>query len=519
MHFNMTDILKRILEGLGNTPNKKENIIRNSCIVASQITKKPAKTANNEAVFYGKNSQLIVENHTIKDAFMYFNEYNNPHNNLNIAINTKPANSESFYYYDSISRTFNDFNKIEKEAFLEWLEFHKYNNNEITPHLFLCLYFRNLQHRAIVDGKDLNDILFESIKFLNFYAKNSYYYFKDNMLDLITYLIFKIENFTEEERTNLLDFIENYRTEYKQIDNLYDSFVIKIKSLKPDEYLKEKYKNFNDKNVLIKAIYDYIKNVDFYKSKSKFYNFRPIFFNKTFKKQPLMLIAFKILLISNKIDLEKDFRISYTKTTSRYSNYYLDYEYEKNFDYYAIEYEVALPIKKALYKAYEMIDNYEEDKKKFLKNKASSSLTDKEKFTLLPEIIQKYLNKSNEKKTKNNETKIDFNIDFTKLNSIQNDTFAIHNTLTDIFKEENEVIEPQQQNVVNNNEKLDKKYVDFINFLKQKNVWEEDELKNYCRQNKLMLNNAISIINDYYDDNYDNYLIEEDNNLFYIHNF
>ena len=68
-------------------------------------------------------------------------------------------------------------------------------------------------------------------------------------------------------------------------------------------------------------------------------------------------------------------------------------------------------------------------------------------------------------------------------------------------------------------EELDKKYVDFINFLKQKDVWEEDELKNYCRQNKLMLNNAISIINDYYDDNYDNYLIEEDNNLFYVHNF
>ena len=61
---------------------------------------------------------------------MYFNKYNNPHNNLNIAINTTPTNSETFYYYDSISRTFNDFNNIEKEVFLEWLDNH--DDSDIT---------------------------------------------------------------------------------------------------------------------------------------------------------------------------------------------------------------------------------------------------------------------------------------------------------------------------------------------------------------------------------------------------
>lgn len=512
----MNDVLEKILKGLNGLPSKKEDMIKNLCKTASQINKKTEEIAEKKAIFYGKNSQLVVENHIIKDAFMYYDESNC----LNIAINPKTTDSRQFYYYDSISKSFNDFTDVEKKAFLEWLEFFKYNeDNRTTPQLFLCIYFRNLQQRALVDEKNLNEILFESIKFLNFYATNSYYYFKDNMVDLIIYLIFKIENFTQEEINILLDFIDNYRDKYKKIDCLSDSLIIKIKNINPSEYLEKKFENLNDKNTFIETIYNYIKNTDFYKSKSKFYNFRPIFFNKTFQKRQLMLTAFKILMINNKIDLKKDFRISYSKITSRYSNYYLNYEYEKNFSYYLIEYEVALSIKKILYKSYEIINKYEENKKEFLKNKKSNSLTDKEKLELLPEAIKNYINKYSTKKTKTNNENIELNINFTKLNLIQNDTIDIHNTLTNIFFEEDEEIKIKTQNAIDENyETLNKKYIDFIEFLKQKNVWKEDELKNYCKNNKLMLNDAISTINDYYDNNYSDYLIEEENNLFYINN-
>jgi hypothetical protein len=122
------------------------------------------------------------------------------------------------------------------------------------------------------------------------------------------------------------------------------------------------------------------------------------------------------------------------------------------------------------------------------------------------------------KKNKNtvsalDDIRIEFSIDKEKLSRIKEDTIGIKNVLTEIFidEEEGEKVATKE-----NSEDLDKKYVDFIEFVKEKKIWTKKELSDYCKNNKLMLNSAISTINEYWDEKYGEYLLEEEEGGFVV---
>jgi hypothetical protein len=70
--------------------------------------------------------------------------------------------------------------------------------------------------------------------------------------------------------------------------------------------------------------------------------------------------------------------------------------------------------------------------------------------------------------------------------------------------------------VEENSDDLDKKYLDFIEFVRKKEIWSKKELTDYCKSNKLMLNSVISTVNDYWDEKYGEYLVEEEGGGFVV---
>ncbi|MDR1498771.1 MAG: TerB N-terminal domain-containing protein [Rickettsiales bacterium] len=107
---------------------------------------------------------------------------------------------------------------------------------------------------------------------------------------------------------------------------------------------------------------------------------------------------------------------------------------------------------------------------------------------------------------------IEFSINKEKLFRIREDTIEVQNVLMEIFVEgeENEIV------VVGNGEDLDRKYLDFIDFIRTKKSWAKKELNNYCKNNKLLLNDVISTVNGYYDEKYGEYLIGEEEGGFTV---
>ncbi|MDR2760253.1 MAG: TerB N-terminal domain-containing protein [Rickettsiales bacterium] len=122
--------------------------------------------------------------------------------------------------------------------------------------------------------------------------------------------------------------------------------------------------------------------------------------------------------------------------------------------------------------------------------------------------------KEKAKKLAPSDIKIEFLIDREKLSQIREDTIGVKNVLTEIFieddGEEKKIAEKE------NPGHLDKKYVDFIDFVRKKEVWNRKELVDYCKNNKLMLNDAVSVANEYWDEKYGEYLMEEEGGGFVV---
>jgi hypothetical protein len=109
--------------------------------------------------------------------------------------------------------------------------------------------------------------------------------------------------------------------------------------------------------------------------------------------------------------------------------------------------------------------------------------------------------------------KIEFSISREKLSRIREDTIGVKSVLTEIFIGE----EGEKEVVVEENPgDLDKKYLDFTEFVRKKEIWNKRELANYCKSNKLMLNSVVSVVNDYWDEKYGEHLIEEDKEGFVV---
>jgi len=117
-----------------------------------------------------------------------------------------------------------------------------------------------------------------------------------------------------------------------------------------------------------------------------------------------------------------------------------------------------------------------------------------------------------------NKEHIEFILDKEKLLNIMIDTSHVKKTLQDIFADENaDNIEPQA-----NEDKIDvavnlpKVYLDIIDVLITNAEWSSAEMMNMVQNKGLMLNSVIDKINEWSDEEFGDFLIEEDENLYLI---
>jgi hypothetical protein len=497
------------------------------------------KLRENRVKFYGIGSKIIIEGFEIEDPLLYIGDGKS----LDFAIDkTDIVEFSNNFVSDNsnnmkIDINYGDLENNYRYLFLKWLAEGKENKN--IPSIFLILYFRNLQHRAVAEEKDQKVILFELLNIYKKYKNIFYNHFEKDILNLIKFLIFKInsEEFTENDEEQLLNFIESVSIESEDINYYYNSLFIKIKNIDPSDYIKQKY-NPDNFDTCVKNIFDFIKNKDYTQSSSKFYSFNRNLFNKKYKGNFILLLAFKAKIYDNNINLsnpEDTIIVDINNNEEYYNNYYLPTKYKSCYSYYSLEENVGLKTKKAIYEAAKSIEEYENIKKTIKKDK-NKKLSRQEKFDILPEKFRIYLKEDTkeeikeEKKIKKRinyrispklklETinkkdvniKNDFNIDSDKLLNIRNETKQVKEILTKIFIDERTNKNQLFQKTYNiKEEKLDEKIEEFVKFLLTKKNWQKKELMEYCKEKRLMLYDAISIINDYYDEKFGEYLIEED---------
>jgi tellurite resistance protein len=118
-------------------------------------------------------------------------------------------------------------------------------------------------------------------------------------------------------------------------------------------------------------------------------------------------------------------------------------------------------------------------------------------------------------------TTLMLNVD--KLNAIKINTSEIHSVLEEIFEEsiENEEIETEVRDESDTIEKskIKNNYLDsLINQLLEKETWTRNELLNIIQDKGLMLSSAIDEINEWAEENFGDFLVEEDDNTYIVNN-
>lgn len=117
--------------------------------------------------------------------------------------------------------------------------------------------------------------------------------------------------------------------------------------------------------------------------------------------------------------------------------------------------------------------------------------------------------------TKPVESKIQISLNKEKISNLMVDTKEIQSVLNTIFEEESQTEISKETDKLQNNENsdtIDEKYLEFAKIILEKEEWETIELKNICSNLKLMLNNAIDKINEWADNEFGDFLIEDNGN-------
>ena len=162
--------------------------------------------------FYGKNETLTLFGHTIQNPLVYMSDANITGSDLPHLILTKlPVSHVSCSVNLGYWPSYSGLEENERGIYLKWLQEGK-TNPEINIG-FVFIYFYGLEYRAISEEKDLNDILFEVMRLYEIYADKSGS-FSSYSLKFIQYLIFKIKNFSEEEKNRLIEFINKIELSY-----------------------------------------------------------------------------------------------------------------------------------------------------------------------------------------------------------------------------------------------------------------------------------------------------------------
>lgn len=164
------------------------------------------------ARFYGKNETLTLFGHTIQNPLVYVSDSNRSGRDLPHLISTKLSVSYNSSYANlGYWPSYSGLQSHERGIYLKWLQ-----EGKTSPEInigFVFIYFYGLEYRAIVEEKDFKDVLFEVMRLYEIYNNKSGS-FASYSLNFIQYLIFKIQNFSEEEKNRLIEFINKIELSY-----------------------------------------------------------------------------------------------------------------------------------------------------------------------------------------------------------------------------------------------------------------------------------------------------------------
>ena len=117
--------------------------------------------------------------------------------------------------------------------------------------------------------------------------------------------------------------------------------------------------------------------------------------------------------------------------------------------------------------------------------------------------------------------KVELKLDAEKLEKIKINTSEIHNVLQEIFAEEEaEVLksEPVEKNSPENedNIEIESSLQGLVNIIIEKENWTRNELLNAIQNKGMMLSSAIDEINEWSEEEYGDFLVEEDNDVYIV---
>ncbi|GMO60768.1 MAG: hypothetical protein Ta2D_06450 [Rickettsiales bacterium] len=420
----------------------------------SPITNSPKKVPPK---FYKES--IEIAGLTIKEPLVYIE--NSPYSTLSIAINlaqtitkTDDDHIDKIYIAD-----YSYINRFQKYNYIKWLSEGK--NDPKMPLSFVELYFKNLEHRVIKDKEDIKLILFELIRLYILYDNKA---FRKYVFDLIGYILLGCnETYNKDEFSKIFDFFRNHCH-----INISNEVCLKYNL---DSQIQLNSKNIFD--ILIGNSNDMVLNL----------------YRLKFDKEPLLERLFLLLFKKSGLKAEECFDL--TEITQIYEGEYKSVKY--SFQAHILNFD----------KIEDIFDTTIEQMIDFDKKRGMNDST-KKKLEKMPLLLQQYFTN---KKSNVEVSNVVFSISKDKLNKIKQDTNDVKDILTKVFVEEEEiVVVPQKQD----NNDLDIKYLNFIDFIKTKEIWDKKELTEYCKTNKLMLNDTISTINEYYDEKCGEYLIEDD---------
>ncbi|MDD7281719.1 MAG: tellurite resistance TerB C-terminal domain-containing protein, partial [Erysipelotrichaceae bacterium] len=117
--------------------------------------------------------------------------------------------------------------------------------------------------------------------------------------------------------------------------------------------------------------------------------------------------------------------------------------------------------------------------------------------------------------------KVELKLDTEKLEKIKINTSEIHNVLQEIFAEEEaevfksepiEKISPENED----NIEIESGLQSLVNIIIEKENWTRNELLNAIQNKGMMLSSAIDEINEWSEEEYGDFLVEEDNDVYIV---
>ena len=222
-----------------NDDDKKTNQVT---IKIYEISNKQQNYKNNsdthcndkKLAFHTTSDTNVLFDHTITGSMYYTSTSGAICRQHPFIINTTVKPSFNSYDNDDIGYwpSYDGLSSSQKGFFINWLS----DGKPIIDNVgYVYIYYYGLEYRALFQQKDLKEVLFEVISLVNKF-RNTYYCFS-----LISYLTLKIQDFTEEEKSSLLNFYKEYKTQYLY-SPVYNPI---IKMLSPNDCFRESFSIIN----------------------------------------------------------------------------------------------------------------------------------------------------------------------------------------------------------------------------------------------------------------------------------